>query len=502
MAYHAKLSPSSADRWVSCTASVSAQEGLSDDGSEAARQGTACHQMAAEVLEHGVDPQSYLGRKMLFWVHPESDSNGEDWEDAFSESGDPHVEFVNEVVITQEMIEAVVSGTNFVQQLLDTSGGTLEVEQRVPVGHFTGEVKRWLDAVTGAEVVVAKDDSIYHDVENQAWIVRSTGQVVVPDWATGSSDVVILTADRILISDFKFGRHKVHAYEVVTPAGIDIITGEARPEVLRANLQMACYALGSLEKFGLLYDFKHVTMVIVQPFMNHVSEYTCTVEELLEVQEFLRAKAEETRTTPKFVPSYDACHFCKKSGNCKAQTEAVLSTALIGFENVDEAQPRPIVENQLGSLYEKVDMITDWCKSVETRVFEELVAGRPVMRNDGLHYKLVTGKKGNRQWRDAAVAEATMKKMRLKATQMYKQSLISPADAEKLAAVKKPKKGQVATPPTLGSIQYNRLVELMHQKDGSPTVALETDPRPAIASAVDDFEDVVPTVAESCDDLF
>jgi len=124
MAYHAKRSPSSAKVWTDCTASIDAQAGLPDGGSEAARLGTCQHQLSAECLEHGLDPQSYLGRKMLFWVHPESDSNGEDWESAFTdEFGLPEVEqgqeFVHEVVVTQEMIDASASYINFVNQLVE-----------------------------------------------------------------------------------------------------------------------------------------------------------------------------------------------------------------------------------------------------------------------------------------------------------------------------------------------------------------------------------------------
>lgn len=63
--YHAKLSPSSADRWTSCTASINAQEGIPNTNSDASRDGTCCHQILAECLENPeLDLQSYLGRVM------------------------------------------------------------------------------------------------------------------------------------------------------------------------------------------------------------------------------------------------------------------------------------------------------------------------------------------------------------------------------------------------------------------------------------------------------
>lgn len=120
MAYHAKWPPSSAKRWSSCTASVGAQEGLRDGGSEAARLGTCGHQLSAECLEHGHDPQSYLGRVMLFWVDHTDGSSGEDWSSEFPAAPAIYGRFfAHEVVVDQEMIDACVVYINFVRQLVE-----------------------------------------------------------------------------------------------------------------------------------------------------------------------------------------------------------------------------------------------------------------------------------------------------------------------------------------------------------------------------------------------
>lgn len=451
--YHALLSPSSADRWTSCTASVSAQVGRANEGNDASRLGTACHQICEEVLRDGAVPQSYLGRALLFWTRVEDEARGEDWADdeAWERIPLTLATVQHRVPVTQEMIDAVVSATEFVQSMHLLHGGELHAEQQVPIGHFTGE----------------KD-------------------------ARGTTDVLLFTGDTVHVLDFKFGRHKVNAYEVVRPASTDIITGETVPEVVRANLQMACYALGALEKYGAGREFKHVTMTIVQPFISHVSEYTCTVAELLEVRDFLAAKAEETRTNPQFVPSADNCHFCPASGNCEAQTRMVIDTAVDGFEDVDTAKPKEPAANALGSLYAVIPLVQDWCKAVESRVRAALVEGRPVVRNDGFGYKLVEGKNTARQWKDTAEAEAALKKMRLKVDQMYETSLISPTTAEKLSKSPRVKKGETPLPPVLGPTQWDRLQGLIVQGKGQPVIALETDPRPAVAPATEGFDDVPP----------
>lgn len=455
--YHAKLSPSSAKRWVSCTASIDAQDGLSDDGSEAARLGTTGHQLSAECLEHGSEAQSYLGSRMVFWANIFGKS-GEDWADKLNLDGTAFSHFKqHEVIVDQDMIDACQSYINFIREQVKLSGATLHVEQRVPIGHITGE-----------------------------------------EDAGGTSDVVMTTPALLCTADLKLGRQKVMAYDVLAPAGEDIITGEPTPEVVRINLQLALYLLGSLQKYPGSYT--HVKAIIVQPYLHHVSEYSCSVAELLAVGEWLKERAQATRTGKVFAPSQEACHFCRARFTCKAREHDVLSTALVGFDDVDQAQPAPIQVNHLGSLYDKVGMIQGWCKDVIQHTFDQLTAGHPVMRNDGTRYKLVTGKKGNRKFADEAEAEELLKRMRLKQDQMYTRTLITPAAAEKLAEPTKKGKTIIA-PPVLSERQWAKLEAHIVQAPGSPTIALETDPRPAIAPATDDFDDV-PQVASDCHDLF
>lgn len=397
---------------------------------------------------------------MCFWHRAEDNEYGENWSDDPEWERMPLVIAVvqHRVVVDAEMIGACTSYINFVREQVKLSGATLHVEQRVPIGHITGE---------------------YDDGEP----------------AGGTSDVVMLAGNNICTIDLKLGRQKVMAYDVIAPAGTDIITGEPTPEVLQINLQLAFYLLGSLEKYP--GSYQSVKAIICQPHLNHVSEYSCSVAELLKVGEWLKERAEATRTAPVFAPSQDSCHFCKARMTCKAREHAVLTTALDGFDDIDHAQPAPIRVNQLGSLYEKVGMISAWCKDVQIRMFDELSAGNAVMRNDGMHYKLVVGKKGNRQFADEAAAEKLLKSFRLKSDEMYTRTLITPAAAEKLAKAAK----ESSVPPPISAKQWLKLDAQITQAPGSPTVALETDPRPAIVKAPLGFDDV-PEDADNCADLF
>jgi len=70
MAAHARLGPSSADRWMVCAASVRLIERLTADGkidprssSGAADEGTAAHQIRGDALELGLDAWDFIGTK-------------------------------------------------------------------------------------------------------------------------------------------------------------------------------------------------------------------------------------------------------------------------------------------------------------------------------------------------------------------------------------------------------------------------------------------------------
>lgn len=455
---HAVLSPSSAHRWSSCTASVgaSALNTEPDEGSDAARLGTCGHQILEDLLrDETLDPQSFLGREFIFWSHPESESFGDGWYsqlfDGNGEPFDPCLEVLHTVTVDQALIDAVVTARNFVLEQAELNGATIIPEMRVPIGHITGE-----------------------------------------DGAKGTSDVTFIAGDTVWQLDLKLGRRRVDAYEIVTPAGEDLITGAPIDEVVRPNLQLALYALGTIEELRGQHEFKFVRLVILQPFLNHVSEWSGTVEELMQVGAWLSEKAEETRTHPVFKPDADNCLYCRASGRCEAQTALVMTTALEGFDDVETATVRKPSDLTLGDHYALIPLINVWAKAVTERVGEALRAGEPVVRSDGLFYKLVEGKMGARTWTSEEEAEEALRRMRLKSEQMYNRSVISPTQAEKLAKAKKPKKGEEATPPVLGPTQWNRLQSLITQERGQPSVALSTDPRPAIAPATDGFEDVPP----------
>lgn len=60
MAAHAKLGPSSAERWFACPGSIAASAGMPNESGVFAAEGTAAHGLAAYCLEHGFDAGRFL----------------------------------------------------------------------------------------------------------------------------------------------------------------------------------------------------------------------------------------------------------------------------------------------------------------------------------------------------------------------------------------------------------------------------------------------------------
>lgn len=150
---HAKLSPSSAHRWMTCPASVIVSEGLEDKGSTFALEGTAAHFLASECLLAGKTakgfPNSHVGMT----------ATGE-WELVNSPTKPyPHIFF------TADMADHVQKYLDYVNGIVADTGGMLLVEQSLPLEGITGE-----------------------------------------QGATGTSDTVILTDNELIIIDLKYGQ--------------------------------------------------------------------------------------------------------------------------------------------------------------------------------------------------------------------------------------------------------------------------------------------------------
>jgi hypothetical protein len=288
-------------------------------------------------------------------------------------------------------------------------------------------------------------------VEQKLPISHITGEAE----AKGTTDAVVLAAPELIVIDLKGGR------------GVAVDAMD--------NPQLQIYALAALEEFGLVGDFERVRMVIHQPRLGAVSEWVQTVDELHAFGAEVAEAAEITanKDAPLF-PTTKGCKFCKAKATCPALRDEVLNT----FGSIKPEPHSPDVDDAglLADALAKADLIESWLKAIRAEVETRLLAGVPIPG-----YKLVQGKKGNRAWSDKVAAEALLKQMRVPHDQMYDYSVVSPTTAEKLH------KSEV-----IGPRQWPKVQALITQSEGKPSVASESDKRPALvmSAVLDDFTDV------------
>jgi hypothetical protein len=321
-----------------------------------------------------------------------------------------------EFTVDQSMADYVNDYMKLVREY--AQGGELLVEKRVGIGHLTGE-----------------------------------------EGAGGTSDVIIIKGTEIIVIDLKYGM------------GVRVDAND--------NPQLMLYALGALNEYEIIGDFDTVTMVIHQPRLNHVSEYSIPVSELLTFGDQVR-EAVSRIEEPTFNPGEKQCKFCKAKATCPA-LRADMAEVVGGAADISDFAdliPHEVSsetsDNYLPIAMSKVDMIEQWCKAVRAETERRLLAGQPVTG-----YKLVQGRAGNRDWKDAKAVEDMMKKtFRMRDDQVYDFKLISPTKAEKVFK-ENPKR-------------WANLQEQIVRGDGKPSVAPATDKRPAmdVKPVMDDFRDL------------
>lgn len=328
------------------------------------------------------------------------------------------------VPITQDMVDHVLDYCKLVRQYAE--GGTLKVEQRVNFSPYVGV-----------------------------------------DGQFGTSDAIIAKNGELIVIDLKFGM------------GVRVDAQD--------NEQAQLYALGALNDWSMLCDFERVTMVIHQPRLNHVSEWTVTVADLEAFGQRAREAAGEVLAAQDagggmehkntsgpiaeyLAPGEKQCRFCRAKATCPALREEVAGTvggataasvadfAMFVPDEVDSM----VGDNYLPVAMAKVGLVEDWCKAIRAECERRLLAGKTV---DG--FKLVQGRKGPRAWSQPDEVETLFKKsFRLRDAEMYEQKLISPATAEKRLK---------ETPK-----RWEKVKAFITQSDGKPSVAPATDPRPAL----------------------
>lgn len=262
----------------------------------------------------------------------------------------------------------------------------------------------------------------------------------VPD-GFGTGDCLIV-ADKVLhIIDFKYG------------LGI-LVEAENNP-------QMMCYALGALDTYDGIYDIEAVEMTIFQPRRDNVSTFKLSKEELLKwAEEFLAPTAQLAYNGEGEFNAGEHCQFCKVKATCRKRAEYNMELAVYDFE-----LPAMLEEGEIAEILPKIDGLVAWANDIKDYALQQALSG---IEYQG--FKVVEGK-SNRRYTDGAAVAATVTAA---GYDPYEKKLL----------------GITAMTSLLGKKQFEQLIGgLITKPPGKPALVPESDKRPALNTAKDDFKE-------------
>jgi len=271
----------------------------------------------------------------------------------------------------------------------------------------------------------------------------------------GTADDVRIEDGMCIVTDFKYGK------------GVQVFVED--------NPQLKLYALGTYQQFRHLYDFDKFQLNIMQPRLDHIDETIITLPELLVwAEDVVRPTAAIALKPNAPVVPGTWCQFCKIKTTCKVRAETVMAEVVEDFVDLDSMNGSEVLKSailtnqQMALVLPKLDMITAWCADLERRAMSELLQGHQVG-----DFKIVEGR-SNRKWRDVTNAEAALRESKLKVDEIFKKTLISPTEAEKLLGKKHPV-----------------IISQVIKPKGAPKLAPGSDKRQAmVINPGDEFEDL------------
>lgn len=255
----------------------------------------------------------------------------------------------------------------------------------------------------------------------------------------GTADCIVI-AERILnIVDYKHGQ------------GVEVSAVD--------NSQMKLYALGALEIVDYLYDIEEVQMTIFQPRKGNVSVFQVSREALLEWAEGELTRQAQLAFEGKGEFSCgEWCRFCKAKAECRERANANLALAQLEFQ-----LPALLDDEEIAEILGKLDALISWATDVKEYALQQAVSGKA-----WTGWKLVEGRSNRRYTNENAVIAAVL------------QAGYDPYEKKVL--------GITAMQKALGKARFEELLSPFIEKpQGKPTLVPESDKRPAMNTAKNDF---------------
>lgn len=258
----------------------------------------------------------------------------------------------------------------------------------------------------------------------------------------GTADFIMLQGEDLYVMDFKYGK------------GVPVFAEE--------NPQMLLYALGAFEAYKILYSIKQIHLAIIQPRLDSISEWDCSLDELLKFGVYVKERAAlAIEGAGEFCPGEKQCRFCRAKAVCRARAEENVRLAF----SPDKGKLPPLITNaEVGSYLLQGEDVAKWLSDLKDYALKECLAG-----NEIPGWKAVEGR-GQRDWTDMDAAFEKLTKSGLtEEVMLWEKKPLTLAQVEKL----------------VGKKDFQDAVgEFVTKKAGKPALVKQSGKREAITNKV------------------
>lgn len=257
----------------------------------------------------------------------------------------------------------------------------------------------------------------------------------------GTGDAVIVDTGYIEIIDLKFGK------------GVPVDADH--------NPQTMLYGLGAYLLYDFIYDIKRVKMTIVQPRLDHITSFEMTDKGLIYwAANTVEPIAQMAYNGDGTIKAGEWCRWCKLKATCKVRAAELQQVC-------EMRKQAELSDDELSQVLAARDEIKKWLTDVEDLAMDRLQHGEKLPG-----WKLVEGR-SNRKINDPEQLAKCL-------LEYYPADVIyKPQELQTLTALEK----------LIGKKRFaDEFGAFVYKPEGKPTLAPESDKRPALGSPEAEFE--------------
>ena len=312
---------------------------------------------------------------------------------------------------------------------------------------FTTSMKKLKDKELYQEEMQGYTDEYVEFIQEQMYSYSTTPHIsveqrvdfsqYVPD-GFGTADCILIANDTLHIIDFKYGK------------GV--------PVNVENNAQLLLYALGAYLAYEMIFPIEHIKMSIVQPRLNNIDTWECSLDYLLEFAKIAQEKAAMALKGEGNFNCGEHCRFCKAKAVCRERANANLELAKYEFKAADQ-----LTLEEIGQILEKAKDLAKWADDLKDYALSESLKG-----NEVPGWKAVNGR-GSRSFTNTDEAIKVLVNNGIAEELLFERKYLTLAQIEK----------------TVGKKEFNNLVgDLIVMNVGKPTLVEISDKREAITNKI------------------